>query len=136
MAVYDDVFKYADPIIKAFREDLEKYDRELLECPENQKIPFLHFTGENGTQLVLMPSADHHSWPAPGQKIPYLFGTADRQHILSDKQVSVGCMENHGRDELMLYFDGLHLKKVDANKAKQIVASYRHDVERKWRASH
>jgi len=53
--------------------------------PNGTAFPFLHFTRAYGTQLILMPPSDHPCWPKDGEVVPYIFGKANRLHILQEK---------------------------------------------------
>lgn len=73
---------HVERFIDGYHNDLLKHDlNSLCMYPE---LPFLHFTRNHGTNIVFMPPADHPSWPVKGVKVPYLFGEADRDHILKE----------------------------------------------------
>ena len=83
METFKQLENLAGPIIKSYRNDLIKHDKKDIEG--NPGTPFLHFTGESGTHIVFMQPAEHNSWPAPGERVPYLFSTANRRQVLSGK---------------------------------------------------
>jgi len=83
MTYYAQVKKLADPIIKYYRDDLVKHDRNSL---RNYKGEFIHITKETGTHLFRLIPYDEY--PKAGEKVPYLFGTADRDHILKGCDIS------------------------------------------------
>lgn len=118
------------PFIKAFRDDLIKHDRSAIQ--KNPDIPFLHFTGENGTHIVQFhPATDY---PPAGERVPYLFGTADRCHILNQHVDIVKHLVEKPdfRQELILYSDGKSVKQIDGERALCLVDQYRIDIESAW----
>jgi len=66
--------------LKAYRRDFLVHDRRAWRLYPG--VEFLHFTRDNGTTLVILFPHDHPIWPAEGVQVKYLFGSADRWHIL------------------------------------------------------
>lgn len=126
--IYEQVQEKALPLIKAYQDDLIKHDKNALEnYPE---MPFLHFTGDTGTCLVFLPPAS--GYPKAGEKIPCLFGTAERFHILRDKERIVECMKTTNRQDLILYFDGEKLIETTQEKAEAIAWKYQERILLEW----
>ncbi len=124
------------PHIEAYHADLTTHDRKSIE--DNPGIPFLHFTGSCGTYMVPMFPANHESWPAHGEIVPYLFGRADRWHILKGTLVVVEhvvCREDSDRRKSALHYDGKRLKKVSLKRAHEIAQEYVRQVEKAWRGN-
>lgn len=130
--LYDQLHELVLPLLEAYHNDLLVHDRCALEaCPG---IPFLHWTRRTGTDLVFLPAVDDRSWPAPGEVVPFLFGTADRDHLLASKLISA---EYHSdkhvpRSLLVLYFDGRRLRQIDEAQAVKIAREYRDRIEAEW----
>lgn len=132
MTVYDSLETRCLPLIEHYHADLTKHDREWL--AENPGVPFLHFTRECGTHMLPLYPADSECFPAKGRTVPYLFGTADREHILAD---NCRCLPTYTGDNcrLMLYFDGQTLRTIDIPHATRIVNQYTTAVRSDWKRS-
>ena len=130
MKIYEQLKALSLPIIESYHDDLIKHDLNSL--TRYPGIPFLHFTGTTGTHLVIMHPADNDRFPPPGEQVPYLFGTADRNHILEGKVITVECMGKSWRQDLILHYDGNRLRKVSHEKSLEIVKTYANAVLYKW----
>lgn len=128
MDTYKQVEKKSLPLIKAYYNDLIRLDREAIE--KNPGTPFLHFTGDTGTYLFLMIPAE--DYPAKGETVPYLFGEADRNHILRQYLKTVECMKTSNRQDLILYFNGKRLIKINQERAESIARKYEDKIWRDW----
>jgi len=122
--LHDRLVLLADKFIKAYREDLLIHDKTAIE--DHPNVPFLHFTGELGTHMVhLIPFS---VYPNKGEKISYLFGRADREHILKDIKELVFYMRKSTRQDLILYYDGQtathNLFDISQDTAEEIVTAY------------
>ena len=108
------------PYISHYKDDLLKHDKTQLEMyPER---PFLHFTGDTGTHMMTLWFL--RDYPKGYDRVPYLFGTADKEHMLRELTSTVNCLERCNRTDLILYFDGIKLHVIDYEKSKSIVAEY------------
>ena len=122
--LHDRLVLLADKHIKDYRDDLLVHDKNAIEA--NPNIPFLHFTGESGTIIeFLLPFG---SYPIKGERVPYLFGTADREQILEQIKSMVFYTRKSTRQDLILYYDGLtithNLFDITQDKAEEIVTAY------------
>lgn len=130
MNVYDELVKRCDSLVEAYRDDLLLHDKELIEMYPGRK--FLHFTRNTGTFLFLMHPADDELFPSKGERVPYLFGTATREHMLEDVQKCVkGCCRSSDT-LLILYYDGVKLRDVSSDKAFDLWLDYTEGVCRQW----
>lgn len=129
---YEKVREKALPLIEAYFDDLILYDRDSIH--KNPGIPFLHFTGSTGTCLVLL--APGKDYPKKGEKVPYLFGIANRDHILKGTGVIVYCMRTCNRQELILYFNGKTLIEITQDRAEKIIKKYMDKIFAEWRREH
>ena len=120
--IYNEIKKQSLPKIKSFHNDLLIHDRrEILNNTE--KTPFLHFTGTNGTHLFFLLS--DKELPKPGETVRYIFSEANRDHIIRDTVGAILSERNRGsRQELILYFDGYKIRKINQNKADLIAQEY------------
>jgi len=130
--IYQELFEKVSPIIKFYREDLEKWDYESI-TKEDVGIPFLHFTGDTGTHMVVLHPADSKIFPPNGTKVEYLFGTANRNHILKEKLSKTQNMRTLNRQDCKLYFDGKRLKEISQEKTEKICLEYVNRVKRDWK---
>lgn len=129
--VHELLVRECEPIIKAYTDDLKKHDLDFLErWPDT---PFLHYTRECGTHMFMMhPTED---LPAAGERVRYLFGEADRDHIA--RQV-VDCAKALARPsdrdlhKLVHHFDGKRLRKIDVDQAVKIAEEYYWALKREW----
>ncbi len=130
---YESLKPLSLPLLEAYHDDLQKHDRRWL--AENPGVPFLHFTRDWGTHIIPLFPANHPSWPARGKRVPYLFGHADREHIL-DQAAAVlgGIQDSYSADiRLTLYFDGKALRTITPDRADRIVRDYTNRVRHAWR---
>ena len=130
-SVYEQIKEKALPFIKAYHDDLLIHDKNAIEG--NPNIPFLHFTGSTGTNIELL--VDTSEYPRKGERVPYLFGTAGREHILDQKVKMVDHMTKVNRNDLTLYYPGedKRVRTITHDKAKEIIREYRRRIEGIWR---
>ena len=129
--VYEQIKEKTLPFIKAYHNDLLIHDKNAIEG--NPNIPFLHFTGSTGTNIELL--VDASEYPRKGERVPYLFGTAGREHILDQKVKMVDHMTKVNRNDLTLYYpgEGKRVRTITHDKAKEIIREYRRRIEGIWR---
>ena len=129
MDIYEQVREKSLPLIKAYHDDLIKHDKKSI--LENPGVPFLHFTGDTGTYAFFMISAE--KYPAKGESMQYLFGRAERFHILGQFVKMVECMKRVNRQDLVLYFDGEKLTEITQEKAEDLAWKYQWRILTDWR---
>ena len=126
--VYKDLEEICLPLIEAYHDDLIKHDlRDILDHPG---VPFLHFTGNTGTHLERLDPAE--TYPAKGKLVPYIFGTADRRHILEQKIAVVDTMKRVNRMDMILYYDTVIIRKISHEKAQEIIRNYARAIRAGW----
>jgi hypothetical protein len=127
---YRDLERACLPLMSGYQSDLTKHDRAEIESTPD--VPFLHYTRAQGTHLVrLLPN---ELLPSKGKIVPYLFGTADREHIVKQvlKITELFCKPS-GLDALAVhYFDGKRLHKITADKAHSVARDYAYDLYALW----
>lgn len=109
------------PLIRAYESDLE-HDRAII--ARNVGVPFLHWTGESGTHIVMLISADSEFFPKAGQEVPYLFGHSDRNQ-LAGKPLEFAQAMGKFNYPTVHYFDGYSLHKITQQRAEEIARIYR-----------
>ena len=129
-ATYQKLFELASPIVKSFRDDLIVHDKTAIEKAYPENTHFLHFSRDTGTHIVFFTPASEY--PAKGEKVPYLFGYADRDHILCQTIAMVLGIKQNDSTKLILYFDGNRFKKIGFAKAEDLVRGYIRSVRYEW----
>ena len=130
--VYSQIKENALPTITHYRDDLLVHDEKSI-TQSKGAVPFLHFTHETGTHLVFLYPADDPIWPAEGEKVPYLFGTADRRHILEgQKCVIESCLK--WPDLLAQYYDGHSVRIVPDARVQEVFRDYFIRTLNAWRS--
>ena len=128
---YDELYALVTDQVKHYRTDLTEHDQRMLE--ENPGVPFLHCARECGTFMQLLHEADSDYWPAKGTEIPYLFGHADREHILSQiLPVIRGCWKQDANDRTIRYYNGVTTKLITHRQALEIAQDYVYGIGRQW----
>ena len=130
--VYRELEATVLPSMEAYQTDLTTHDRAAIE--RNPGVPFLHWTGKSSTVIVFLAEADDDSFPPAGVKVPYLFGTADREH-LADEMVSMAdyfLKPCNSKPLFVHHFDGERLRRIDIQKAAEIARQHRRKLEREW----
>ncbi len=120
----------ARPLMTAYFEDLTEIDRKAI--AEKPGVPFLHWTREWGTGLQFLLPADDASWPAKGEVVPYLFGRADREHILTQNREVAAYYLTMGQTRIAHYFDGRTLREITTQDAVMIAAEHGRKVRDEW----
>jgi hypothetical protein len=91
-------------VLTHYKKDFFVHDRRMMR--NFPRTNFLHFTRATGTQLILLHQFDSESFPAEGEKIPYLFGHADRHHILNQIPECVKYLALNTVSTCRFYFAG------------------------------
>ena len=128
--IFNEIKTRALPIIKSYQKDLLCWD--LAAILRNPGIPFIHFTGDTGTHIEPLTPAD--KYPERDEKVRYLFGWADRNHILNGKMESVKCMKRVNRQDLILFYNGKTVKEITQKEAEAIIEEYTRSIRRQWAA--
>lgn len=130
--VYKEVESKSLPLIKCFSEDLTEIDKRTI-LENKRQYPFLHFTGENGTYLIMLAPKDEY--PAKGAEVKYLFGYADRIHMLGDKVKHIEwCVKESSKREVVLYFDGTKVREVSEGEVLNIIYDYERNLKNQFYA--
>jgi hypothetical protein len=131
--VYDELEDRVKPMIKHYLEDLTTHDRNAIEG--NPGVPFLHWTREMGTFISHLFAADHESFPQRGEFVPFLFGTADRNHLARvPLDFAEHCHKDGANYLCVLYFDGKRLREIDCLKAVEIAKQHYRSLLKTWNA--
>ncbi len=120
-AVIAAVKKRAKPLMTHYHSDLE-IDLQVIE-KHPYRCPFVHITRKMGTHMF--PHTPASMYPKKGEVVPYLFGKADRDHIL--KSSSIESFKHHIETAnyiQMNYFDGFTYDIVEPSNAMRNVRKY------------
>lgn len=116
------------PLIEHYKDELLVIDVKAI--AEHPGMPFVHYARKWGTQLMMLAPHDHPCWPARGVHEPYLFGTADREHMLKGLcDVAEYRFEDFRQAH---YFDGAILRPITLERAIAIVREHRTSVLHHW----
>lgn len=132
-ACFDQLVSRVLPFMSAYTDDLLIHDRESLSI--RGALQYIHIARHTGTCLYTLFPADHERWPAKGVEVPYLFGKADRYHILDQ---AADCIrgEKHrvetGDARLTHYFDGKKLREIEISRALDIALAHQHSIRTEW----
>lgn len=127
MTTYEQLAAAVEPHLEAYHDDLRRHDREWLEA--NPGVPFLHYTRRTGTDLVELAPIDR--LPKAGERVPYLFGTADREHIVNMVR-SLARYFARENDRLCHHFDGSKLRRIDGATALKLAEDYTRAMGREF----
>jgi hypothetical protein len=122
MNVYATVKAFSLPHIKAFHNDLLVHDKKLI--ADNPGVPFLHWTRDSGTDILFLPELD--AYPARGVRVPYLFGTADRNHLVKSAKVicEYRTRQYATPQNVVLHYTGKTIKVIGVQRAAEIGRDY------------
>ena len=126
-ATYEQLERLALPHLETFRADLTEHDRRWIE--NNPDTPFVHMTRDTGTILTGLYPADSNAFPADGDRIPYLFGHADRWHMLRDGTSLICRAEG---EHIYHYCNGRTVRPITHAEAQTIRRDYIRTVSAAW----
>jgi len=109
--------EFAEKVVKNYRTDLD-HDLRFFES----KTPSIVFLRENGSHMISLDPFD--MYPKCFERIKYLFGTADRWHILRDKVSTVEWCIKNDNSKVVVYFNGKDLKVISHEKSRNIISKY------------
>ena len=107
-------------VIKHYQTDLD-FDLDLIA----DKKPLICFAYECGSHCVEL--RDFNQYPNKFERVPFLFGTADREHILDQVGCTLEC-ESIRNASLVHYFDGQTIYRIDHKKAHDLIRDYKHKM--------
>lgn len=112
-------------VIESYQSDLDIDLNTIL-----AGTPALFFAYECGSHSIELRPFD--TYPPAGDTVPYLFGRADREHILAGVGTTLEC-ESVRNAPLVHYYDGKTIKQIDHARAAIIVQDYRHAMGLQFR---
>jgi hypothetical protein len=122
------------PLLQAYHADLTKHDKEAIEA--DRATPWLHWTRKYGTQILFLRPSNHPDWQAnDNETVPFIFGHANRRHILEQYAgIASYFAKRHDEDKPLMvwYFNGRDGCQVTLEKAVEISMDWKRNVERDW----
>lgn len=117
------------PLMTHFQTDLTTHDRNAIEA--NPAAPFLHYACKMHTVIVFL---DASTYPPAGKYVPYLFGSADRNHLLREVTNVATAYIRPGTEtpDLVHHFDGKRLRRIDVDKAIEIAREFTRRIQGEW----
>jgi hypothetical protein len=97
------------------------------------ETPWLQAVRPTGTYLIIMPGSQDETWPAPGDKVPYLFGFADRDHILKGKVHVAEYVAKDCPHHLFQYWNGRKLASITGEQVVLVLRQYQANILLAWR---
>jgi hypothetical protein len=128
--VYETIKNRALPLMESYQNDLLVIDKTIID--NNPGVPFIHFTGNNGTKIVFLPEHTSDAYPPKGEKVPFLFGTADRNWIVKQKLQILPALKEGNRTSVIQYYDGRKVKKITYVESVLLIRAYVADTLNKW----
>ena len=96
----------------------------------DKEEPFLHITHKYGTHMERLPYVS--KFPGIGERIPYLFGHADREQILEGIGYSIEYAMRNYEDWQCWFYDGLTVRNLSAYEAVAQLESYKKAIQSNW----
>jgi len=127
--IFETLKSKTESFVKHYKTD---FDRDNQCIAINKGVPFVHIARESGTNIVFF-NTDLSYLPKKGERVPYLFGIADREHIVRGR---VSCIEYFFKQNdkyIIHYFDGKKLTKIDFKKAIDLKNAYLNRVFSTWK---
>lgn len=133
MTLHEQLVAKCLPHIKHYKDDLLVNDKKAIE--DHTGVPFLHWTRDCGTQMLLLRPHDYSSWPASdSEEAQFLFGQCNRRKMIHELCEIAKYFAKTDRDyiHLVLHFDGHLLHEITKEKAVDIARRWKASVEREW----
>lgn len=127
--VFETIKELSEPLIQDYHDDLLVHDKSSIKG-NTENIPFIHFTGTLGTYIFFLEPSE--KYPVKGEIVKYLFGHADREHILEQVFKSVKWCRNSNRQSLILYYDGTRISKINQDIAESLTKEYVVKIRKEW----
>lgn len=129
--VYEKLAKNVLPFLEAYRDDLVHHDRRAI-IEKFPGVPFIHTARTSGTHLYFLLPAS--AYPPPGERVPYLFGEADGEHIIRQVREALEFEASTASGVFLFHlFDGKDIEPVGAARALAEATRYVDRTLREWR---
>ena len=131
MSAYEQLEAAVSPILLHYRNDLLVHDRAAVE--EHPGVPFLHWACDSHTHILFLIPPDEY--PQAGKWIPYLFGQADRSHLLRQvtEMAEYFVRPTNNPDRYTVHhFTAGRLIKIDPRKAVEVAERYSRQIRHAW----
>lgn len=125
--LYNAIEKIAGKHVKHYREDLTKHDKAEIE--RDSETPFIHIARQTGTAMQRFYNLD--TYPDKGERIKYLFGTANRLELIRSIKTSLEYYINN-TPKTILYWSGKELKRITPPEAMELFKQYERQINNAW----
>jgi len=124
--IYTTLYNKTKNDVKNFKSDFE-HDKKTIEAAPCAK--FIHLTREHGTALISFLNLE--DYPKKGERVKFLFGTADRKQILKNCLYTLQYYIKNNPIQVH-YFNGDVLKKIQPEEAERIYTNYLNKTLNTW----
>lgn len=131
--IHRDLVRRVGDMIEHYRADLLEHDLAAIEA--NPDARFLHQTRTTGTHIQVLAPAGSDYWPAPGARVPFLFGTITREELAETLARFVRAWEP-GSDtdpRVIHYYNGSAWREITHPHAIQLAQEHRDSVLAAWK---
>lgn len=130
--VYEQLVKLCEGTLKDYRNDLLVHDKDWLSKHPN--VDFIHICRASGTHIVDMPNKSEY--PEKGIKIPYLFGVADRNHLVAQKLECTKTLAKLYPNATYRLIRDNRIKVITSQEAISIVNNYCKMLQKQFETEH
>jgi len=123
---FNAILKNAGHHVKHYESDF-CHDQRLITL--NPTTRFIHIAKEWGTHIILF--TEIIEYPKAGVTVPYLFGIADRYHLLNEKAKTLKFLLSQDF-ELIQYFDGAKIRRISPDQATTYLKKYVESINLVW----
>lgn len=131
--LYVELYDKVDKVITSYRRDLEKHDREAIrkmmasDTAADESI--LHYSRSTGSHVIALVHPSYY--PADGEYIKYLFGSANREQLLrANMEIHVASLRNCEKIHLISPISGV--EELTAEQARSVIKIHESVVRRAW----
>jgi len=128
--VFPELYVMTQDAVKDYRTDFDHDKRLIDEMPEG--TPFIHIAREMGTHMYMLPPAMSEKYPKEGERVPYLFSSADRNHMLRMVKTCIEYHYFHHNNHTWTYFDGKKFTNITPEQAMRLANDYTLKVKSDW----
>ena len=125
---YQELLRRSMPLLEAYHKDLNVWDYQ--EIWKNPGCPFIHVTRKYGTHIYFHISASEY--PEKDILVPFLFGKADRNHILKSSLDSLRHVLENMNWLKIFYFDGSDFQEISVTMAIELQEEYIKTIYQQW----
>ena len=125
--IFKQLYKATVKEVEHYKTDFSHDQKSIKENPGKQ---FLHITRKTGTHLAMFFNSE--DYPKAGERVKYLFGTANREELL---QGNFETLQYYIKNDPISahYYNGQKLKRIKIDEAAGIYEMYLKAMKNTWR---